>query len=112
MADKFYGKIGFGQAVEVRPGVREDVITELPFYGDVLQPSRSIDEGDNTIHRNNRLTNRISILATEYAFKNVPAIRFVEWEGDVWTISRVEKREKRLILSIGEVYNGPRASTP
>jgi hypothetical protein len=112
MADKFFGKVGFGKTEETRPGVREDVITELEFFGDVLQPGRSVDDGENTTSRNNRVSNRISILATEYAFKNVPAIRFVEWEGVTWYISRIEKKEPRLILSLGEVYNGPRASTP
>lgn len=112
MADKFYGKIGFGQTVETRPGIREDVITELPFYGDVLSPSRSIDEGEDTVHRNNRISHRISVVSNDFAFKNVLAIRFVEWEGVLFYVTRVEKRAPRLILSIGEVYNGPRASTP
>jgi hypothetical protein len=112
MADKFYGKVGFGQIVETRPGVRKDVVVELSFYGDVLAPSRSIDEGTDTVHGNNRMSNRISIVSNDYAFKNVFAIRFVEWGGVLWKVSRIEKKDPRLILSLGEVYNGPRASTP
>ena len=112
MADKFYGIVGFGETVETRPGVREDVVTELKFYGDVLAPSRSIDEGSDTVNRNNRLSNRISIVSNDYAFKNMLAIRFVEFEGVVWFVTRIEKKYPRLILSIGEVYNGPRAPQP
>lgn len=108
---RFYGKVGFGHTVEVRPGVMEDVIVEQSFYGDVLRPGRRFDEGDK-IHRDISASNRISIIADDYAAQNADAIRFVEWRGVLRYVTAVDDERPRLILSLGEVYNGPRAPAP
>ena len=107
---RFYGRVGFGHTVEVRPGVMEDIITERPLYGDVLRPGRSFNE-DGKVHRDTQMTNRISVLADDYAAENFYAIRFVEWKGVLWYVSSVSEERPRLILSLGEVYNGPVAAT-
>lgn len=107
---RFYGRVGFGHAVEVRPGVIEDVITERKLYGDVLRPGRSFDE-DGQVNRNTQMTNRISVLADDYAAENVYAIRFVEWKGVLWYVTKVDEERPRLIFSLGEVYNGPIAAS-
>lgn len=103
---RFYGRVGFGHTVEVRPGVWEDVITERKLYGDVLRPGRSFEEGDK-VHRDVRMTNRLSVLADNYVNENIAAIRFVEWKGVLWYITKIDEERPRLILSLGEVYNGP-----
>lgn len=107
---RFYGRVGFGHAVEVRPGVIDDVITERKLYGDVLRPGRSFDE-DGQVNRNTQMTNRISVLADDYAAENVYAIRFVEWKGVLWYVTKVDEERPRLIFSLGEVYNGPIAAS-
>lgn len=107
---RFYGRVGFGHTVEVRPGVMEDVITERPLYGDVLRPGRSFNE-DGKVHRDTSVTNRISVLADDYAAENVYAIRFVEWKGVLWYVTKVEEERPRLIFSLGEVYRGPTATS-
>lgn len=107
---RFYGRVGFGHAVEVRPGVIEDIITERQLYGDVLRPGRSFDE-DGQVNRDTRMTNRISVLADDYAAENVYAIRFVEWKGVLWYVTKVDEERPRLIFSLGEVYNGPIATS-
>lgn len=88
----------------------EDVITERPLYGDVLRPGRSFQE-DGKVHRDTQMTNRISVLADDYAAENVYAIRFVEWKGVLWYVTQVAEERPRLILSLGEVYNGPVAAS-
>lgn len=108
---RFYGKVGFGQTVETRPGVMEDVITERSFYGDVLRPGRSFELNDK-VNRDVSATNRISILADDTAIQNADAIRFVEWRGVLRYVNSVNEERPRLILSLGEVYNGPRAPAP
>lgn len=105
---RFYGTVGFGQTVEVRPGVMEDVIVEKPYYGDVLRPARSFEQGDKVIS-DVSAGNRISVVADDYASENVYAIRFVEWKNVLWTVSNVEEQRPRLIFRLGEVYNGPRS---
>lgn len=103
---RFYGRVGFGHTVEVRPGVMEDVITERKLYGDVLRPGRRF-EGDDKVHRDTKMTNRLSVLADDYAAENVYAIRFVEWKGVLWYVTNVDEERPRLIFSLGDVYNGP-----
>lgn len=103
---RFYGRVGFGHTVEVRPGVMEDVITERKLYGDVLRPGRRF-EGDDKVHRDTKMTNRLSVLADDYASENVYAIRFVEWKGVLWYVTNVDEERPRLIFSLGDVYNGP-----
>lgn len=108
---RFYGRVGFGHTIEVRPGVMEDVITERKLYGDVLRPGRRFDQ-DDKVHRDTQMTNRISVLADDYATENVYAIRFVEWKGVLWYVTQVDEERPRLIFSLGEVYNGPTAPAP
>ena len=104
---KFHGKIGYGQSVETAPGVNQDVITEIEYFGDVIRNTRKLSEGD---YLNNDLSvnNSISIVADAYANEHFFAIRYVEWAGALWTVSDVEVQSPRLLLRLGGVYNGPR----
>lgn len=108
---KFYGVIGYGEAVETVPGVWEDVITERKYYGDVLRNTRGLQEGDKI---NNDITvgNSISIVADAYAHNHFFAMKYIIWAGAYWTISNVEVQRPRLLLSLGGVYNGQKASAP
>lgn len=102
---KFYGKIGYGESVETAPGVYEDVITELTYYGDVLRNTRQLQDGEN-LNSNITVNNSISIVADAYANEHFFAIRYIEWAGTLWTVTDVEVRSPRLILRMGGVYNG------
>lgn len=107
---RYHGVIGYGQSAEVRPGVWEDVITERKLFGDVLRPSRSFDIGEKTLP-DSRLGNRISVLVDDEITANIDAIRFIEYRGNLWHVTQIVEERPRLILSMGEVYNGPRATT-
>lgn len=106
---RYYGRIGYGKTTEVRPGVREDVITERLLFGDVLRPSRSFDMNDKIIP-DSRLGNRISVVVDDEITENIDAIRFIEYRGNLWHVTNIVEERPRLILSMGEVYNGPRAT--
>jgi hypothetical protein len=105
---RFYGKVGYGETVE-KPegsGVYEDVITEYPYFGDVVRnarqtPERALLNNDLTVN------NSISIVADAYANLHFFAIRYVEWAGTRWEVPSVDVQAPRLILSLGGVYNGP-----
>lgn len=105
---RFYGKVGFGETVAVAPGsdVYQDVVTEYSYFGDVLRNTRRSQEGQ---YLNNDLSvnNSISIVADAYARENFHKIRCVEFNSIWWTVPTVEVAHPRLILSLGEVYNGP-----
>ena len=105
---RFYGEIGYGESVETPPGsgVWEDVITEFPYFGDVIRNTRKLDSGEQ-LNDDISVSNSISILADQYAIEHFFAIRYVRWEGMLWTVQTVEVRSPRLILSLGKVYNGP-----
>lgn len=105
---KFYGEIGYGENVETSPGVWTDVIVERSLYGDVIRNTRKLQDGEN-LNANLSVNNSISVVADAYANEHFFAIRYVKWAGALWTISEVEVQSPRLILRLGEIYNGPTA---
>ena len=92
-------------------GVWIDEITEVSYFGDVTRNTRKIQAGE-TVNGNISVQNSISIVADAYANEHFFEIKYVEWMGSLWTVSDVEVQRPRLILSIGEVYNGPTPSSP
>lgn len=108
---RFHGRVGYGETVETAPGVWEDQIVEHSYFGDVLRNTRKSSEGE---YLNNDLSvqNSISIVADAYANDHFFAIRYIEWMGTLWTVSNVSVQSPRLILRLGEVYNGPKAESP
>lgn len=105
---RFYGEVGYGEAVETPPesGVWVDSITEVQYYGDVFRPARQTREGE---YLNNDLTvnHIVSIVADAYANENFFKIRYVRWSGTLWKVDNVEVELPRLRLRLGGVYNGP-----
>lgn len=101
---KFYGQVGYGESIEIRPGVWDQIITERSYYGDVLQFSRRWETGEN-LNDNLNIVNKINIVADPFAYENFYRIRYVIWMGEKWKVSNVEVQYPRLILTIGGVYN-------
>lgn len=108
---RFHGKVGFGESVETAPGVYEDVIVEHEYFGDVIRAARKLAEGEN-LNKDLSLVNAISIVANAYASEHFFEVRYVEWSGVFWTVTDVEVQRPRLLLRLGEVYNGPKAAAP
>ena len=106
---RFYGVIGFGSQVEQGPGVWVDLIVERSYFGDIIRNSRAFDDGSQ-VNANITISNTISIVADEYAFTHISGLRYVNWYGTLWTINSVEVNVPRLLLRLGEVYNGPTSS--
>lgn len=107
MANRFYGKVGYGATVETAPGVWKDVITEVSYYGDVIRNTRVLNEGDR-VNDDLSVGNSISIVADAYANQNIFAMRYVEWMGALWVVKDVQVLSPRLLLTLGGVYNGPK----
>jgi hypothetical protein len=106
---RFHGRVGYGESVETAPGVWTDVITERLYFGDVVRNARNLREGE-TLNPDLNVQNSISIVADAYANDHFFAIRYVEWAGVLWTVPTVEVQSPRLLLRLGEVYNGPTAA--
>ena len=104
---RFYDVVGYGESVEtpLGSGVWVDVITEVPYYGDVIRNTRKLEPGES-LNDDIVVSNSISIVADDYAIKHFSKIKYVRWAGTLWTVSSVEVKSPRLIMSLGSVYNG------
>ena len=105
---KYYGVVGYGEAVETPPesGVWVDEIVERNYYGDVIRNARSLNAGEH-LHDDLTVSNSISIVADAYARDHFFAVRYISWSGALWIVSEVEVQSPRLIMRLGGVYNGP-----
>ena len=106
---RFHGNVGYGVAREEPEGsgVWVDTITEVAYFGDVIRNTRKLESGE---HLNSDISvgNSISIVADEYAIQHFFDIKYVMWLGVPWTVTNVEVRSPRLVLSLGGKYNGPK----
>lgn len=107
---RFYGSVGYAAIFEEPEGsgVWVDKMTERQYYGDVLQNRSSWRQGDGA-NDNLSIENRISIVADPYALSNFAKIKYIRWMNQVWKVSAVEVERPRLILTIGEEWNGETA---
>lgn len=102
---KFYGKIGFSYQAETAPGVWETLSEEKDVYGDVLSNVRRWDSS-NEINDNLTVSNRLSVVASRFIYEHLGAMKYVVWNGTTWKIKSAEIVRPRIILTLGEVYNG------
>ena len=102
---KWAGKIGFAVPKETTPGVWKDEIVQRTYYGDMTRNTRRLQSSGN-LNDNLVIANELSIIADPYANENFHAIRYAEFMGTKWKINSVQVQFPRLILELGEVYNG------
>lgn len=103
--NRWYGKVGFAETVETAPSIWSDVITEHPYYGDVLRNNRRLQDNQQ-INSDITVSNQISILADAYANDHFYNIRWIEFMGSKWKVSEVDASQApRLILTLGELWN-------
>jgi hypothetical protein len=106
---RFSGAVGYAADSQVTPGVWKEIITEHNYYGDVIQYSRRLDPASQTpptTSNNIALGNSFSIVGDELAFGNITNMRYVVWQGSRWAITDVMVKRPRLILTIGDLWNG------
>ena len=107
--DKYYGTIGFASSEETEPGIWEEKITERNYCGDVVRNTRRLQTSGSSVNDNVIVSNQISIVADPYAQLNFHAIRYATFMGAKWKITEVDVQYPRLILTMGDVYNGEQA---
>lgn len=105
---RFFGEVGYAISSETPPGsgVWEDEMFAFPYKGDVIRNTRKLESGE-TLNSDISVGNSISVIADQYAILHFFDIRYVSWAGALWTVTTVEVRTPRLILTLGSVYNGP-----
>ena len=103
---KFSGVIGYAIPVETSPGIWKDQITERKHYGDLNRDTRQWSSSSDSTNDDLNIANQISILADPFAKQNSRWMKYVEFMGAKWKITKIEVQYPRLILTVGGVYNG------
>ena len=101
---KFCGVIGYVVTKETEPGIWEEQIIEVEYFGDVIRNTRRLG-GSAKINDDISISNQISIIADPFANNNFHAMRYVVFMGAKWKVSEVTVEYPRLILTIGGLYN-------
>lgn len=102
---KWFGKIGYGETVETKPGVWTEQITEREYYGDLIRNSRRLQSVADKVNDDINISNQLSIVSDPYANENFHSMRYAEFMGSKWKITDVEVQYPRLTLTLGGVYN-------
>lgn len=108
---KWFGKIGFAENKEIRPGVWMPEVTEREYYGEVTRHNRRLQSTADKVNEDITISNQLSIIADPYANENINNMRYAEIAGAKWKINTVEIAYPRLVLEIGGVYNGATPGT-
>lgn len=101
---KFHGIVGWVISQETAAGVWTPAVTEREYYGDVLREARQWSKGEQ-VNDDLSLSNRVSIIADDFAFENFSTIRYAKLGGGLWTVTNIEIQRPRLILTLGGVYH-------
>ena len=103
--NRWYGKVGYIETVEIEPGIWEEKETVRSYYGELVRNSSKFRvSGD--VNDNKDVSAELSIVADPYSSLHFHAIRYVEFGGTKWKVNTVEPKRPRLILSLGGEYNG------
>lgn len=104
---RFAGEIGF--VIQRDPGDDNDVWTEETvkrrYRGDILRNTRRWENG-TSVNDNVVLNNQISIVADGFFLEHYGCVRYVVMGGVKWKVTNVDILRPRLILTLGDVYNG------
>lgn len=98
--------LGLAETQQVRPGVWEDVITEVPKLADIQQRTETFNVEGNIIPEY-KTTTTVSVLSQGVIKPDYSNLRYVLYAGERWFISSINHAPPRLTIYIGEVYNGP-----
>lgn len=102
---KFYGNIGFVKTVETTQDIWDTVEEPRPYCGDLVRNQRRW-ENSGSVNEDLTISNEISIVADQFAYDNLNAMKWVEFMGSKWKINSVTVDYPRIVLTIGGVYNG------
>ena len=104
---KWFGKIGYSSThVQTAPGVWKNQEIVYDYYGDVIRNTSSWSANSESTNDDLNLDVQISIVSDPFAYQNFHSMKWVEFMGAKWKITKVEPKYPRLILSVGGVYNG------
>lgn len=102
--NKWFGKVGYSITEETEPGIWEENIIEIEYYGDVIS-NRWRKQNTNIINNDIILSKDISIVADPFAIQHCSKIVYVEYMGTKWRVTDIDPQLPRITLIIGGEYN-------
>ena len=103
---RFFGKVGYIRTEDDGTGIAREVVTVREYYGDVNSNVRRWEHQQQSANDDLSLSNNISILADAFAYDNIEAMKWVEYNGTKWRITSVDVNYPRITLYFGGVWNG------
>lgn len=103
---RYSGKLGLVEQLEVRPGIWEEVVTEVPVLGTVRQRTEVLN-GEGSVLPEYGTTTSISVPARGVGPQDNSMIRYITYKGLRWQITTIVDEPPRIVCYIGEMYRGP-----
>ena len=101
---KCSGLIGYALVVETQPGVWSEIITDKPYYGDVVTDNRKFNN-QNQINDDMNINNNISVISNSFMLDNLAVMKYITFLKSKWKIVSVEIKPPRIIINIGGLYH-------
>lgn len=102
---RYSGALGVIQQTEVRPGIWEETVIEVPVLGDVKQRTEVLS-GESAVLPEYSTTTSISVPARGVGPLNNSTIRYITYKNIRWQIASIVDDPPRIVIYIGEKYNG------
>lgn len=103
---RYSGKLGISQPTEVRPGIWEDVVTEVDKFG-TLRQTTTVLRGDGNVLPEYTTTTSIVVPALGVGQLDNSVIRYITYKGKRWQIESIVDEPPMIVIFIGDKYNGP-----
>lgn len=103
---KFSGIIGFVSTSETSPGVWEEISVERCYKGNILENFRRWEPNQDSINDDIIYSQKVRIIADQYAISNKHNIKYIIVDGVKWKITNITIDRPGIIISTGGVYNG------
>lgn len=101
---KYYGQVGFATQEEAEPGIYEEVITERPYSGEMLD-NRWRTGANANVNGELILNCDFSLLCDPYIVKNHAFIAYITYMDIKWAVTGAVLNYPRIVLTVGGVYN-------
>jgi hypothetical protein len=103
---RYSGKLGLVEQTEVRPGIWEEVVTEVPALGTIRQTT-AVLSGESNVLPEYTTTTSIVVPARGVGQLDNSNIRYITYKGTRWQIRSVVDEPPMIVVYMGEKYNGP-----
>lgn len=104
---RWSGKLGFSTEVEVTKGRFEDVVTERPAMGEIETRTDTFTVGNQVLTETGTSTS-VSVLFGSVERIDFSTLVYITHRGKRYVPSSIVEDIPRVVIYIGEEYNGPK----